>query len=296
MTQAPWSPNQEPTPLTSGQGLKPTWKGLKRGGDFRTPVSEFIGQFTDWSTYPNRFGDTAVALKFDRIQVLDQDAPYPYPQLDLEIKYSDQENSIWGKFGISLATCMGVELDYMDIDQPKGQWFHMVRYDNEPFGWNDKATGKPVTGFIWRCHAILQPGQSVTSAYRAAQEYQEYMEALNLKHGVITVAALPIPAAPIASAGFNPAMGILPATPSLATAPPPPTPAAPAISITPEQQALSLLSGADLATFFQKAMSDETIRTDPTLVNSILSGSWLASMEAAGKVTQQPDGLYMVHG
>ncbi|KKK75202.1 hypothetical protein LCGC14_2876080, partial [marine sediment metagenome] len=88
----------DPNAPQPGTGLKPTWRGLKTGGAWQTPLIELVGNFRLWTTEPNNFGRVQVRMTFDRVQVIRTDAPYPSAEAEIFINYSEQENSSWGKF------------------------------------------------------------------------------------------------------------------------------------------------------------------------------------------------------
>ena len=236
---------------TGGQGLKPTWRGLRRGGT-TTPVREFVGRLARWTTNLGQWG-TTVDLEFENVQVLATDAPYPYPELTISLKYSDQLNSVWGKFGESAARVLGVDMEYLDIDQLLNQQLHIIRRDDVQFGTNRE--GQPVRGTVWEILEVVAPGQVVTP-----------------QTSTQPTTPSPAPAATTAAA---------------------PTPATQA-QVTPEQRALELLNGSDLATFFQKALPDPIIRQDGNLINQILTGAWIEAQKQAGKVKVNEDGTHTV--
>jgi len=249
---------------SSGQGLKPTWRGLKQGGSWATPLAEFVGTNApigpnhSWRTEVGQFGPQIV-LCFNRLQVIRTDAPYPSSEVELWLKYSEQKNSAWGRLGKSIADALGVELDLLDIEQLNGQQMHMARHDNVDFGFKDRNTGQAATGTVWQLVKLLQPGESVTPISQAPPTVQPAL--------------------------FTEATAI--AEPAPVAAPP---------TVSPEQQALNLLNGKSLAEFFQFALPDTSIRADQSLMTAIMNNTFVEAKMATGEVTKDEQGVYHVTG
>tara|TARA_Y100000310_G_scaffold193641_1_gene193601 strand:+ start:8073 stop:8834 length:762 start_codon:yes stop_codon:yes gene_type:complete len=248
-------------------GLKPGWKNMKGGGS-KTPVAEAVGLFSGWKTEVSNFGGNNVVLSFTNCQMLKLDAPYPYPDWDLSIKFSESINSGWGIIGTSLAEGLGLELDMLDIDLLRGRWCHMLREDNHSFGTN-KTVNPPqaMLGSVWRLVRFVQPGESVVSVAPVMAP---------------TPVATPAPAQAIAA--------------PVAVATPAPVVAAGELSTDPQTRALQLLHGKDLSAFFQAAIPDPIIRQDGSLVQTITSNAYVPAQVAAGKAIQNADGTYSVVG
>lgn len=260
-------------------GLKPTWRGLR--SSTTTPVREFVGRLAGpgnpaegWLV-PGRFG-TLVRMKFDQVQVLLTDQPWPYSEVVVEVKTSESSDSAYGRFGLSFADALGVSIDDLDIEGATGRSFHMLRQDGVQFG-IDKE-GKPIAGTVWRVVAQVQPGQNV-----------QPLGALHTNKAP-TAAMPPMPPAPTATVA-PPA-----APPAAPTAPTPPAASAPAAAGTPsaEDRALSILNGKSAADFFHAVLADNVIRGNGELVDRIIHGAFLQAQISAGRVTQNPDGTYTV--
>jgi hypothetical protein len=241
-------------------GLIPTWRGLKTG--FGTPVREFVGTFNSWQINQARFG-TMVQMDFNQCQILASDSPYPYAEVTIEIKYSDQGNSGWGVVGSSLAEAMGVELNALNIDALKGINLHMYRFEKD-YGTNQQ--GDQMRGLVWKCINTLQPGESATQITGTTNE-------------------ITLPPVTVA--------------PSTNSTPPASSPSAPTSSqVAPvqnaEARALELLNGKNLAEFFQVALPDSTIKTDASISTAIMGGQFVESMIAAGRVTVDASGIHQV--
>jgi hypothetical protein len=241
-------------------GLVPSWRGLKTG--FGTPVREFVGTFNHWQINQARFG-TMVQMDFSQCQILASDSPYPYAEVTIEIKYSDQGNSGWGVVGTSLAEALGVELNALNIDALKGQTLHMYRYEKD-YGTNQQ--GEQMRGWVWKCVTTLQSGENATMLTGTPNE--------------ITLS--PVVATPPSN--------------SASPTPPPPAPTPPQATAAQgaEARALELLNGKNLAEFFQVALPDATIKTDPSISTSIMGGQFVESMIAAGRVTVDSSGIHRI--
>jgi len=240
--------------------MKPSWKNLKGAGG-STPIAEIVGHCDSWEIAPDAFGSNQVAFALSKCQVLKADSPYPYSDFTLSIKYSDSLNSGWGKFGDSVSKVLGIATDTLDVDLLKGQWLHLLRIDNVPYG-TDRQTGQPITGTVWNLVEIVQEGAPVTAVHPSLQA------------GAIPSAA-PAPVAPVAAP-------VAVATPTNTG------------SSDPQQRALELLHGKSQADYFPVALSDDILRKDPMLLNSILSNAFIAAKVASGDVTQNTDGTYSV--
>lgn len=231
-----------------GQGLKPGWRGLKSVGDFKTPVIEFVGKLSKWRTEPSQFGNT-IRMQFTNCQVLRADAPYTAAEVSLNIKFSEYENSGWGKLGASFAKVLNTSIDLLDVDFLVGQFLHMLRYDNVDFGFVTKE-GDQARGTVWACEAIVLPGASVAPKSIA-------------------------PVLPIASPSISITVpsGVPVASPLLH-----------ANNI--EEKVLYLMHGKTLAEWYQTVLTDTDVRAKPDIQNSILGGTFLAAKKASGEVKE----------
>jgi len=154
MTQ-PGQPQEPQQPFTLPEGAKPTWRGLRSGE--RTPLKEFIGRMVGYTVEPSDFGGTNIVIRYDNLQVMQADAPYPYAHGEIQAKYSDRTNSAWGRLGRSFATALGTDIEQMDIDHLVNQWWHMTRLDNQEFGKN-RQTGAVLLGTVWTAALYQQMG------------------------------------------------------------------------------------------------------------------------------------------
>mgnify|MGYP005829468061 CR=1 FL=1 len=263
--------------------MKPSWKNL-RGTGGATPVAEVVGLCDSWGLAPNQFGDNQITLSLSQCQILKSDSPFPYTDWALSIKYSDSLNSGWGKFGQSVAEVYQVDIDQLDIDLLKGQWLHLLRIDNVNYG-TDRNTGQPFLGSAWKLVELVAPGAPVAAIHPSLANPQ-----VSAASVVAAVAGAVVPVPVI--------------TAPITTTPPVPAPtytapavvAAPQIAQTPEDRALELLHGSDLATFFQTALPDPVLKGDPMLMNSIINQSFIAAKITSGEVVLNEDGTHTVAG
>ncbi len=296
---------------------KPSWRGLTGGG--ATPVAEFVGQVGSWGLATNQFGQQVV-FKIQQAQILHSDTPYPYAELDLSIRYSESQNSGWGKFGESVATSFGVSMEALDIDGLIGQTIHCVRHDNYTF-FVDRQ-GVPAVGSYWEMVSLVQPGQQVASIYAQVNPAGALVTAPN-PNGTLAmpppmVPQIPTPMAPqpppaMVPVATQPApippVPVAPVVPVAAPIPTPIVPAppvaivAPAILVAPvgppdgsgaETVAKQLLHGKTLSDFYREAMQSEAIRANPTLSQSILMQTYVESLKQQGVAIENADGTYSV--
>ena len=245
-------------------GQKPTWAGLKSGGD-KTPVKEVIGTVNPQQAYtiePDDFGATNIGLNFVQCQIIrtDNSVPYPYAEVQVLSKYSDRQNSVWGKLGTSIALCLGITLDQLDIDSLAGRQFHMVCTDN--FLFFKGRDGVEARGSIWTAYNV---GQAPAPEAQAAP-----------------MAPTPVvPAAPVVP------QPVVPQVPAASPA---------AMALDPGRaKALALLNGPPgltLSEFFTAALGDDAIKGDGALVSEIVDRVFMANMVAAGLTVEGADGRF----
>lgn len=267
------------------QQLKPSWKGLKGGGG--TPVAEVVGLCTGWSTDVNPFGGTNVLMRLANCQVIKSDSPYPYSDWTLQVKWSESQNSAWGKLGASIAKTLQIDIELLDIDLLTNQWLHLLRHDGYQFG-TDRQTGQPMVGTIWELTEVLQPGQQVTPAAApvAAPQYPlaSPAQVASPDGGSAAMAQAPLAAPVVQAATISPQAPILPQE----------TAGGGVTATDPYARAKQLLKGKDVASFLQAALPDAVIRGDPMLIQSILTNAFIPALASKGEATLQPDGTYDV--
>ena len=270
-------------------GLKPSWQGLKGAQDFNNPVEEVVGTIVNWRLEPNHFGDNQVIFTFANCQILKTDTPFPYPDWEMSIKFSESERSGWGMFGASAAAALGVDIELLDIDLLKQRQVHILRSPHEYGPDKNKpeiAPGvwPPMVGKVYRIIRFVQPGEAVTSVAPIG--------------GVVAAptAAIATPVTPPVT------VPVAMPDPQVAMAMAPPIAAPIAVSapstneVSSEDQALILLHGKTIAAFFQAAVPDPVVRLDPILVNAIMSNTFVVGMVASGRVVMDEGGVYTVVG
>jgi len=65
-------------------------------------------------------------------------------------------------------------------------------------------------------------------------------------------------------------------------------------SVTPNQQALSLLNGKTEQQWHQAVFVDPAVKADMPLIQSIINRTFLGGLEAAGRVKKEEDGTYRI--
>ena len=296
------------------QGLKPSWQGLKAPlANFNNPVEEMVGQFVEWKLELDNFNNNQVVFKFSQCQILKSDTPYPYPEWEMSIKFSEQEVSAWGFFGDSASEALGTTRELLDIDLMKGRWVHILRtsHDYGPDKTKEVSPGVParIMGVVYRVVRFIQPGEAVTSIAQAtpAQVQEAPVAALNPQGTTptqqvavpVTMPAAQVVATPAPAAVATPIVAAVPVpVETVTTVPPSPvaTIEAPAVTQSAEDRALELLHGRDAASFFALAIPDEVIRPNSDLVNAIMSGVFVQTQITSGKVIKNEDGTHTVMG
>ena len=284
--------NQQ-TKLMDGQ--IPGFSNMSDGG--RVPVAEFVGLYESWKLTETQFGQ-AIVLHFSNCQVMESDAPWPYAEVDLQIRYSNNLRSGYGIFGESLAAALGMPRESCDLEVTKNYFLHVVREDEHIYGQNQQ-TGEPMKGLVWHVVQAVAPGSAAPVPVR----HQLYPPKV-------------MPAAVAGVQGVQPLVGqgTAPAAPAQVlpqalVAPPPttqpivqvppttqPETAGVVVTTTPETRALELLNGKDRDTWTREVMNDQSIRGDSTLFNAILNNQWLSMMMNSGRVVQNADGTFSVTG
>lgn len=302
-------------------GLKPSWQGLKAPMQFNNPVEEVVGQFVDWRLEPDAFMNNQIIFRLSSCQIINSDVPYPYPDWEMAIKFSEHEVSAWGFFGVSVAEALGMDINLLDIDLLKGRWAHIFRtpHDYGPNKEKEISPGVParMIGQVYRIVRIIQPGETVASVKPAPTQAMATpaiatggvvlaptptQVAMPAAQVMGTVPAVQPPLMPNGALSTPEALAVsevvgapadtlpweAPVVPVQATAEPPVS------DQTPEQRALELLHGKDMASFFQVAIPDPIIRTDAGLVNAIMSGVFVQTKITSGQVLLNVDGSHTV--
>lgn len=256
-------------PALAGQppiGMPPAvkWSGLSVGGAFKVPVICFIGRLTDMVyDAQSQFG-LRIIEKYDQVQILESPAPWPWATIDLSIKYSDREESGWGRH-VGSAKVLGIAQNAATLDQAKSELVGKVyelRQKDESYG-EDAKTGQAFHGDVWRFMRIVLPG--------GAQAQPQYATSQPVQPVQQLVPAVQQPATP--ASGFDVALL--------------PTDTAPV-------RAKKLLHTKTLNEFLGAALVDEIIKADPAFVNSIFDQSFIVGLKASTQVILGADGKFNV--
>jgi hypothetical protein len=243
------------------------WSGLTTGGQFKIPVICFIGRLTDMVLDAQAQFGLRIVEKYDQVQILESPAPWPWATIDVSIKYSDREESGWGRH-VGSAKALGLAQSAATFDEAKAQLIGRVyelRQKDESYG-EDAKTGAAFHGDVWRFVRIVQPGMG--------QPQPQYAPP--------PVAAQPAALAPQQAGGTS--LGTAAAYVDVTLLP---TDTAPV-------RAKKLLQSRTLNEFLGVALVDEVIKADPTFVNSIFDQSFIVGLKASGQVILGTDGKFNV--
>jgi hypothetical protein len=240
------------------------WSGLAAGGAYKIPVVCFIGRLTDMVYDTQSQYGLRIIEKFDQVQILESPAPWPWATVDLSVKYSDREDSGWGRH-VGSAKALGLAQSATSLDQAKAELVGKVyemRQKEESYG-EDAKTGQSFKGDVWRFVRIVQPGT-------AAQQPQ-YAVPPPIQQPSPT--AIPVVPPPVPPTVFD--VTLLP-------------------SDTAPIRAKKILHGKTLNEFLGVALVDEVIKADQAFVNSIFDQSFVLGLKASGQVVLGVDGKHNV--
>lgn len=272
-TQYPQYPPPAPgygVPPGPPVGIPPVevkWSGLETGGSFSLPVVAFIGRLTDMLEDTQSQYGLRIIEKFDQVQILESPVPWPWATIDPSIKYSNKENSGWGKH-IASAKALGLAVGATTLREAKveliGRIFEM-RQVTETYG-EDRQTGQTLQGDVWKFIRIVVPGQPQPFPQPPYVQPQP-QPAPTARTPALAPVLTPAPA------GFNATLL--------------PTDTAPI-------RAKKLLSGRALNEWLGVALIDDKIKADPAFINTIYDQSFIVGLKASGQVTQGVDGKFQV--
>jgi hypothetical protein len=245
------------------------WGGLQKSGT-KIPVTAFIGRLADMVLDAGGQYGLQIIEKYDQMQILESSAPYPWATLDIPIKYSDREESGWGRH-VASAKGLGLAQNAATFDQAKGELVGKVfevKQMEETYG-EDKQTGHPIKGFVWRFVRIIS-GQ--VGVMPQAPQQQVYVPPQTVQP-VPQVPQQAPPVQPPVQAGFN--------TQLLATD-------------TAPIRAKKLLHGKALNEWLGAALTDDKIKADPAFTNTIFDQSFINALKASGQAILGTDGKFTV--
>lgn len=276
-------PYGPPQPL-AGPVMPPAeikWSGLSVGGAFKIPVLAFIGRLTDMVQDPQSQFGLRIVERYDQVQILNSPVPWPWATLDLSIKYSDKEESAWGRH-VSSAKSLGLAQSIATLNEAKvelvGKVYELCQKD-ETYG--EDKTGQTMHGDVWRFVRVVQPG--------AAQPFAQPQYATPQVAPAAPVVPLqPQPAvAPVAPA-------VVPITPAPVAQPAGTFNTAPDPADTAAVRAKKLLHNRTLNEWLGVALMDDKIKADPAFINSVYDQSFIVGLKGAGQVTQNAEGKFQV--
>jgi len=247
-------------PAAPAVAPEPKWSGLSQGVP-KLQVVAFIGRLVD--TVPDTQSQIAqygmrIVEKYDQVQILESPIPYPWATIDVSIKYSDHEDSAWGRH-IASAKSLGLAVNAATLAAAKadliGKVYELHRKD-EAFG--EGKGGEQMHGDVWRFTRIVVGGIP-------AGQYVPPPPATPV------VPTPPAPAAP--AVGFDATLL--------------PTDTAPV-------RAKKLLHGRMLNEFLGVALPDPIIKNDPAFLNSIFDQSFIVGLKAQNQVVVGADGKFQV--
>lgn len=150
------------------------WSGLKTGGSFKHPLGRFIGRMDSHSyDTQNKFG-MRVVFHFSGVIVMEARAFFTGDTTEIQIKYSDSENSAWGKWVESAKlvgkATMAATLNEA-IQELLNNWYEVYQITEE-YGTDDK--GQVMKGDVWRIARIVPVAQvqQIMAAKGASQPQQ----------------------------------------------------------------------------------------------------------------------------
>lgn len=233
-------------------------RGFESGG-FRSPLRHFRGKMDSITGSMVKRGSMTearleVSYNFSEVEVFASTEPYPFPVAQVSMMHSNRVQSQMGYLGASIDKIINAGLDEnLPQQQAKNQ---------------DFLIGKVQEWMVTPGHPM--PSRDANGQWTEAP--QECWE-------VVWVEGV----------GGTPHSGV--AAPAQATTPAPVGTPAPA-TVTPTQRAIDLLDGKNQQQWNNVVFQDPMVKGDTALVNSIITGAFLAPLEESGVVTKDADGVY----
>lgn len=283
----PYQPPYQPQPQGApGYGQPPQqplpppveikWGGLSKGGSFKVPVISFIGRLVDMIPDSSAGFALRIVEKYDQVQILESPVAWPWPTLDLSIKYSDREESGWGRH-VGSAKALGLAQNVSSMEQAKAELVgkvYQLRQKEEDYG-EDRATGHKFHGDVWRFERVLTGTPQV-----AGQPAPVYIP--------------PAPAPVYIPPPQVQQPANLPGAPPAVIAPGSTFDTKLAPTDTAPVRAKKLLDGRALNEFLGVVLVDSVAKADAGLINSIYDQSFVLGLRASGQVVMGPDGKFKV--
>jgi len=241
------------------------WSGLSTGSAFKIPVQAFIGRLVSMTIDTESQYGFRIVEKYDQVQILQSPSPWPWATLDFSIKYSNREESGWGRH-IASAKALGLATNAATLDEAKkeliGKTYELKQQEESYEG--GRQRDQVMKGNVWRFVRVVEPSVHTTP------------------YVVPPVAPPVVP--PVAPSPAPPVVqGVLPIDAPNALDP----------GDTPEVRAKKLLHGRTLNEWLGVALVDEKI-AGSAVVNSIYDQSLIVGLKASGQVVQDADGRFQV--
>ena len=237
------------------------WSGLSTGSAFKIPVQAFIGRLVSMTIDTESQYGFRIVEKYDQVQILQSPSPWPWATLDFSIKYSNREESGWGRH-IASAKALGLATNAATLDEAKkeliGKTYELKQQEESYEG--GRQRDQVMKGNVWRFVRVVEPSVHTTP----------YV----VPPVVPPVAPLPAPTV---------VQGVLPIDAPNALDP----------GDAPEVRAKKLLHGRTLNEWLGVALVDEKI-AGSAVVNSIYDQSLIVGLKASGQVVQDADGRFQV--
>lgn len=241
-------------------------RGFSRGGG--SPLRWFRGKLDRITGAMDMVGNMTEArlrinYNFSEVEVFDSTEPYTAPVAQILIWHSSSPTSGMGALGKSMDKIINADVDEnTPQDQVKNQDFLIGRVQEWKFTPGhmvyDRDARASVPTECWEVVYVEGVGGTPHSGVAIEAEPE--------------VASAPAPVAKVATK--------------------PVAKKAPATKVTPNQQALNLLVGKTQQQFNNVVFQDPLVKSSPDLVMEIVNGTFISSLEDAGVVVKDENGVY----
>jgi len=221
-----------------------------------------------------------IVEKYDQVQILQSPSPWPWATLDFSIKYSNREESGWGRH-IASAKALGLATNAATLDEAKkeliGKTYELKQQEESYEG--GRQRDQVMKGNVWRFVRVVEPSVPTTPYVVppvAPPPAPAPIQGFQSPPIVVQGALSPSPAPTLVQ-------GVLPIDAPNALDP----------GDAPEVRAKKLLHGRTLNEWLGVALVDEKI-AGSAVVNSIYDQSLIVGLKASGQVVQDADGRFQV--
>ena len=234
-------------------------RGFESGG-FRSPLRHFRGKLDSITGSMVQRGNMTqakleIAYNLSDIEVFESTEPYPFPIAQITVMHSNRDKSAMGVLGVSMDKIINAGLN---ANTPQQQARNQ-----------DALIGKVQEWKVTQGH--LMPDKD---------EAGKWTETPREAWEVVWVEGM----------GGTPHSGVA-ALAQVVGTPTKITPTTPT-GETPMQRAISLLDGKTQQQWNNVIFQDAMIKGDSGLVNSIITGQFLAPLEESGVVSKDANGVY----